>query len=162
MFGALAAGTYRGQIGSRVYGHDTGGSMQGRYVRHAAMGQALGQVGMHMGGMRLLSALPPLGPVGGRDVHLGDLVWRGYGPSPAYVPPVPVVRASGSGRAVHLGTGGRTVQLGTIGYRTFGPELAYADPAPVVPYTPVPSAIHWQRLNLGSARIGIMGRRRLW
>lgn len=157
MFGALSAGTYRGQIGHRIYGHDTGGSMQGRYIRHAAMGRALGACGMHMGGVRLLSALPPIDHRGGRDVHLGDLQWRSYAQVPAYVQPVPVR----GGRTVRLGSG-RTVRLGTIGFQAFAPQPSYVDPVPVVPYTPIPSAIHWQRLNLGSARLGIMGRRRLW
>ena len=153
MFGTLAAGTYRGQIGYRVYGHDTGGSMQGRYIRHAAMGRALSGAGMHMGGVRTLSALPAIGPTGGRNVQLGAVRWASYAPQPAYRPPVPVVHQLGSGRNVHLGT---------IGFRAYAPEPPYVDPAPVVPYTPLPSAIRWQRLNLGSARIGVMGRRRLW
>lgn len=144
MFGRLAAGTYRGQIGNRIYGHDTGGSMQGRYVRHAAMGQALAVHGMHMGGVRLLSGVPVL-PSGGRDVRLGALYWSSYAQAPAYMPPATVVRG-----------------LGTVGYRAYAPQPPYVDPAPVVPYTPLPSAIRWQRLNLGSARLGIMGRRRFW
>ena len=106
----LAAGTYRGRMGARVYAHDTGGPMSGRRVRHQAMGDALGAAGLHMGGVRMGSAL------GG---HMWD--------QQHYNVPADLITGS-SGRSVDLG---RAWRLGAIDWSTYRPEPAYVSPTPL-------------------------------
>jgi hypothetical protein len=75
----LAAGEYRGRVGSQEYGmhigpyaHNTGGSMTGRQARHEAQGRVLGRANMHMGGARLGSAM-------GSEMYGGGNHYRGLG-----------------------------------------------------------------------------------
>ena len=132
----LSAGSYSGRLGSRVYAHQTGGSMTGRAMRHAAMGRVLGGYGMHMGGVRmgsvvgpsmwapgpsavqapsidLLTQRSPLSGLGkGRAWRLGATeVWKTFGPEPMYVPPVPILSGYGP---YQRGGSGRTVTLGGL------------------------------------------------
>lgn len=103
----LSAGTYHGQIGTRVYAHDTGGSMTGRSVRHHMMGNALAACGMHMGGVRMGTALGALE------------TWQSSG-QPPFVPPQLLMQTDslsglGRGRAFRLGAYERWGRLGPGG-----------------------------------------------
>jgi hypothetical protein len=132
----LSAGSYRGRMGNRVYAHQTGGSMTGRAMRHSMQGQIMGGLGMHMGGMRMGTALgssawtpgpsatptpdisllmqrSPLSGLGqGRAWRLGAYEqWKTFGPEPMYVPPVPILSGYGP---YQRGGSGRSVTLGRI------------------------------------------------
>lgn len=103
----LAAGAYQGQLGTRVYAHDTGGAMSGRAVVHAIQGRTLAGLGMHMGGVRTGTALGAVES------------WTASGRPPA-VPPELLTRdhhlmGHNRGRAFRLGAYEQWGQLGPAG-----------------------------------------------